>query len=106
MGRCVVAGSDGRCERPVEAGAPVELCSRHLLDAYDWVTREVGVTDLLPNPCAACGSRVGVRYPSGWLCAVCEWLCEHVPDPAAFWAIYALNCRIKPDPDKPARSSV
>ena len=29
--------------------------------------------DALPAPCRACGSRLGVRYPSAWLCAVCEW---------------------------------
>ncbi|CAN5151538.1 hypothetical protein BH11ACT2_BH11ACT2_14240 [soil metagenome] len=39
-----------------------------------------GVTDLLPSPCAACGSRLGVRYPSGWLCAICEWRYGEVPD--------------------------
>lgn len=32
-----------------------------------------GATDLLPSPCRACGSRLGVRWPSGWLCAICEW---------------------------------
>ena len=31
------------------------------------------MTDLLPSPCLACGSRLGIRYPSGWMCAVCEW---------------------------------
>ena len=28
---------------------------------------------MLPHPCLVCGSRLGVHYPSGWLCAVCEW---------------------------------
>lgn len=41
--------------------------------AGDWSQREFGVTDVLPSPCRACGSRLGVRWPSGWLCAVCEW---------------------------------
>jgi len=41
--------------------------------AGDWAMREFGVTDVLPSPCRLCGSRLGVRYPSGWLCAVCEW---------------------------------
>ena len=36
--------------------------------------------DLLPYPCLLCGSRVGVRYPSGWICAVCEWRHGEVPD--------------------------
>ena len=31
------------------------------------------MADLLPSPCLACGSRLGIRYPSGWMCAVCEW---------------------------------
>ena len=61
-------------------GAPVNLCTAHLLEAHDWVDREYGVTDLLPGPCLACGSRVGVRYPSGWLCAVCEWRVGELPD--------------------------
>lgn len=24
-------------------------------------------------PCRLCGSRIGIRYPSAWVCAVCEW---------------------------------
>lgn len=39
-----------------------------------------GVTDLLPSPCRLCGSRLGVRYPSGWLCAICEWRYGELPD--------------------------
>jgi hypothetical protein len=39
-----------------------------------------GVTDLLPSPCRLCGSRLGVRYPSGWLCAICEWRHGELPD--------------------------
>jgi hypothetical protein len=39
-----------------------------------------GLVDLLPSPCLACGSRLGVSYPSGWLCAVCEWRHGEVPD--------------------------
>ncbi|GGF35750.1 GIY-YIG nuclease family protein [Subtercola lobariae] len=53
---------------------------RALLAAYDFVARDVGVTDVLPTPCPACGSRLGVRYPSGWLCAVCEWKLGDAPD--------------------------
>ncbi|MFD4421903.1 GIY-YIG nuclease family protein [Agromyces sp. NPDC058484] len=58
----------------------MNLCAEHLLVAHDWVARTVGVTDLLPSPCIACGSRVGVRYPSGWICAECEWRVGDVPD--------------------------
>ncbi len=55
------------------ADAPVELCAHHLALAGDWADRENGVTDVLPSPCRLCGSRLGVRHRSGWLCAVCEW---------------------------------
>ncbi|GAA1800619.1 hypothetical protein GCM10009749_05680 [Agromyces neolithicus] len=51
-----------------------------MLESHDWVDREFGLTDLLPGPCLACGSRLGVRYPSGWLCAVCEWRVGEIPD--------------------------
>lgn len=79
--RCVAAHGDGTsCAAPVEAGAPVPLCPEHLLAAYDWVARETGVVDLAPSACRACGSRVGVRFPSGWICAECEWRLGDVPD--------------------------
>jgi hypothetical protein len=78
---CGIVLADGHaCGEPVEPGAPLNLCTRHLLEAHDWVAREVGTTDLLPSPCLACGSRVGVRYPSGWVCAECEWRVGEVPD--------------------------
>jgi len=57
----------------VAADAPIALCAHHLALAGDWADRENGVTDVLPSPCRLCGSRLGVRYRSGWLCAVCEW---------------------------------
>lgn len=71
------------CSRPVHPGAPLGLCLPHLLEAHDWAAGEYGVTDLLPSPCAFCGSRLGVRYPSGWLCAVCEWRAGEVPPEGA-----------------------
>ncbi|WP_431280318.1 GIY-YIG nuclease family protein [Leifsonia poae] len=74
------ARGERRCGEPVAADAPLSLCTKHLLVAYDWVAREAGVTDLLPSPCVACGSRLGVRYPSGWLCAICEWRVGDAPD--------------------------
>ena len=73
---CCVDG----CGRPVEPGAPAPLCAWHLDAAADWSEREHGRTDLLPSPCVACGSRLGVHWPSGWLCAVCEWRQGDVPD--------------------------
>ncbi|MEF2977110.1 GIY-YIG nuclease family protein [Subtercola sp. YIM 133946] len=68
------------CTEPAAAGSSLNLCLRHLFAAYDEVAGEVGVTDALPSPCLACGSRLGVRYPSGWLCAVCEWKAGDVAD--------------------------
>ncbi|MGR2752093.1 GIY-YIG nuclease family protein [Agromyces arachidis] len=77
---CTAVDDHGRCGAPVEPGAPLSLCTRHLLAAHDWVTRAEGVSDVLPGTCLVCGSRVGVRYPSGWVCAVCEWRVGEVPD--------------------------
>lgn len=68
------------CTGTVVPDAPVALCVRHLLLTHDWMTRDVGVTDLLPSPCLSCGSRLGVTYPSGWLCAICEWRVGAIPD--------------------------
>lgn len=77
---CSIRLDDGPCSAPVEPGTPLDLCTRHLLEAYDWVARDVGVTDLLPGPCIVCGSRVGVVYPSGRICAMCEWRFGDAPD--------------------------
>ena len=75
---CVAAG-DG-CRGAVPHDAPVPLCVGHLVAASDWADAEHGVTDVLPSPCVLCGSRLGVRYRSGWLCATCEWRHGDVPD--------------------------
>lgn len=77
---CGIVDARGPCGAAVPQGAELNLCLRHHLAAYDWITRDVGVTDVLPSPCLACGSRLGVRYPSGWLCAVCEWKVGDLPD--------------------------
>ncbi|MDQ1136488.1 hypothetical protein QE410_001287 [Microbacterium sp. SORGH_AS 1204] len=61
------------CTGAVMPSAPVALCAWHAAVSADWVTAHDGVTDVLPAPCRLCGSRLGVRWPSGWLCAVCEW---------------------------------
>ncbi|HEV7743059.1 MAG TPA: GIY-YIG nuclease family protein [Pseudolysinimonas sp.] len=68
------------CGGDVDAASPVALCELHLALAADWASRESGRTDLLPVACRACGSRVGIRYPSGWICAVCEWRVGEVVD--------------------------
>jgi hypothetical protein len=57
----------------VPDAAPLPLCAQHLAIAAEWADREFGVTDVLPMPCRLCGSRIGIRYPSAWVCAVCEW---------------------------------
>jgi hypothetical protein len=64
----------------VPADAPLALCEGHLTAASEWADRAYGVTDALPSPCRLCGSRLGVRYPSGWICAVCEWRHGEVVD--------------------------
>jgi len=88
MTSCAIVTESGRpCGDPVPPGAPVGLCMTHLLAAHDWVAGEVGVTDVLPSPCLACGSRLGVRYPSGWLCAVCEWKVGESADPETAAAV-------------------
>ncbi|MFE7844698.1 GIY-YIG nuclease family protein [Microbacterium sp. NPDC057407] len=69
-GSCVIASG---CRGTVPPEAPVPLCEWHLAAASEWDQRLNGVTDALPSPCVLCGSRLGTRYPSGWLCAVCEW---------------------------------
>ena len=73
---CCIPG----CDSAEAAAAPLPLCETHFAVAADWSSRTQGVTDLLPSPCLACGSRLGVRYPSGWACAVCEWRHGEVPD--------------------------
>ncbi|NNC13601.1 GIY-YIG nuclease family protein [Planctomonas sp. JC2975] len=73
---CVIPG----CADAAAAGAPVPLCLHHLALGADWVAREYGVHDMLPTPCPACGARVGIRYPSGWVCSVCEWVYGTSPD--------------------------
>ncbi|WP_438355027.1 GIY-YIG nuclease family protein [Microbacterium sp. CJ88] len=75
---CLV--DDDECAGGVEASAPIALCARHSAVAAEWAGHADGVTDLLPAPCRLCGSRLGVRWPTGWLCAVCEWRHGEIPD--------------------------
>jgi len=80
-GGCTARDHDRRrCRAPQAEGAPISLCTAHLLVAHDFITRDVGTVDLLPTPCLACGSRTGIRYPSGWICTACEWRVGEVPD--------------------------
>jgi hypothetical protein len=78
--------ADAGCRRQVAVDAPLALCDFHFAVAADWSQRADGLPDVLPSPCRVCGSRLGVRYPSGWLCAVCEWrvgegIDEELPPP-------------------------
>ena len=77
---CVLPDAAGRmCGSPT-GGAPFPLCPAHVALVAEWSEAEWGSTDLLPSPCRACGSRIGVRYPSGWVCAACEWRVGDVLD--------------------------
>ncbi|PJJ70506.1 T5orf172 domain-containing protein [Diaminobutyricimonas aerilata] len=78
-------GTDRRCAavdcpEAAESGAPAPLCAAHSALVAEWAQGEAGTTDVLPSPCLVCGSRTGVRYPGGWVCAVCEWRHGEVPD--------------------------
>jgi hypothetical protein len=74
--QCAIAG----CGGAVPDGAPLALCTEHLRVAYEWVALGEGAIDALPSPCPACGSRLGVRLPSAWVCAICEWRYGDRPD--------------------------
>jgi hypothetical protein len=73
---CVIPG----CTAPAALPDLLPLCAEHLAVAAEVHGERSGVPDLLPVPCALCGSRLGVRFPSGWACAVCEWPHGEVPD--------------------------
>ncbi|MCY7411636.1 MAG: GIY-YIG nuclease family protein [Salinibacterium sp.] len=81
MGCGIVERDGSPCSGVIDSGTPLNLCASHLAIAHDWVEREVGATGLLPAPCLACGSRIGLRFPAGWLCADCEWRVGEIPDP-------------------------
>ncbi|ROQ37147.1 T5orf172 domain-containing protein [Frondihabitans sp. PhB188] len=68
------------CPDLAAPGAPVPLCTAHLALTAEWVGREFGAPDALPSACPACGARLGLRFPTGWLCAVCEWRYGDLPD--------------------------
>lgn len=89
--QCLVDG----CRADVPADAPLALCEHHLAVAGEWDQRRYGVTDALPSPCRLCGSRIGIRYPSAWVCAVCEWrhgeLVDHELPPPRVDVVYYLR---------------
>jgi hypothetical protein len=87
--RCAIPGCAA-----VAGDDELPLCEEHLLRAHAAVERDRGGLDALPSPCPACGSRLGVRYPSGWLCAVCEWRYGDAPSdavPARVDVVYYLR---------------
>jgi hypothetical protein len=69
-----------RCGQDADHPDVLPLCAHHLAVAAELHGAAHGMADLLPSPCRRCGSRVGVRYPSGWACAVCEWPHGEHPD--------------------------
>ena len=72
--------SENGCTAAVDDGCPVRLCPQHLALASDWFGQRYGVHDVLPSACVACGAREGILYPSGWVCATCEWAYGTSPD--------------------------
>ena len=93
---CRASDEGAPCAAPANSDAGLGLCTNHLLAAHAWVEGAHGSTDLLPSPCLACGSRLGVRYPSGWLCAICEWRVGSVPeggDPVRVDVVYYIRFR-------------
>ena len=73
---CCVPG----CAGAPAAGAPVPLCETHVVLVRDFADGSRGAEDALPGPCLVCGCRLGVRFDSGSVCAVCEWPYGDVPD--------------------------
>ncbi len=71
--RCVLPGEDGSPCGRAAGGSPFALCAAHIAAVIEWADTGLGTTDAMQTPCRACGSRIGVRYPSGWVCAACEW---------------------------------
>jgi hypothetical protein len=94
---CVLPDETGRACGGATGGAPFPLCAAHLALVAEWSDAEWGSTDLLPVSCRACGSRIGVRYPSGWVCAACEWRVGDVLDdglpPPRVDVVYYLRFR-------------
>ncbi len=75
---CCVPGCDATSADALATVLP--LCGGHAVLVTDAVAEQTGVEDVLPGPCPLCGSRLGVRWPSGVLCATCDWRWGEVPD--------------------------
>lgn len=74
--RCAILGCAGPAARP----ELIPLCEDHLVVASEALGLTSGLSDPLPSPCRLCGSRLGIRFPSGRVCAVCEWPHGDHPD--------------------------
>lgn len=90
---CCVPG----CAGVPASGAPVPLCEGHVQLVGDFADSHRGTEDTLPGPCLVCGCRLGVRFASGTVCAVCEWPYGDVPDsdlaPPRLDVVYYLRQR-------------
>ncbi|WP_144720640.1 GIY-YIG nuclease family protein [Agrococcus jejuensis] len=79
------------CDDAAQADALVALCAHHLALAAESAV----VEDVLPHPCPVCAGRIGIRMPSGTVCATCEWRVGEVPDadlpPPRVDVVYALR---------------
>lgn len=93
---CCVPGCDAGAD-PGWTVPAVPLCGTHALLVADAAAEHPGVEDVLPGPCTVCGARVGVRFPSGAVCARCEWRWGEVPDgdlaPPRVDVVYYLRMR-------------
>jgi hypothetical protein len=76
MPGCAIPGCAAAAAQP----ELIPLCEDHLEVASEVHGVAHGVSGPLPSPCRLCGSRLGVRYPSGSVCAVCEWPYGEHPD--------------------------
>ncbi|WP_233255384.1 GIY-YIG nuclease family protein [Naasia lichenicola] len=73
---CAIPGCLSASDDP----AAISLCADHLAIAAELHGLQHGASDPLPEPCVLCGSRLGIRLPTGWTCAVCEWPYGEHPD--------------------------
>lgn len=71
--RCILPDPAGHACGRETGNSPFPLCPAHAAAVAEWAEGELGRTDVLPGGCRACGSRLGVHYATGWVCAACEW---------------------------------
>ena len=90
---CAVPGCTDAAARP----ELIPLCADHLALAAEVEGSVHGAADVLPAPCRLCGSRLGIRFLAGRVCAVCEWPYGEQPDgelpPPRVDVVYYLRFR-------------